>query len=279
MGLFIREGEGVINMGMEISRGTRHSKIIGDFGEYLVCNWLSRSGFEVSRVDHTGIDVVAYNPSAGRYGITVKSRTRTSGKESESVYVFRKDDRKKLLDACEAFGCEPWIAVYVELECTADLYLTSLVNYDSKYRAGNASAIDAWGMTPMQMQGYVADAEVRHIRIAFKDENWWRSFDGQEEDVSPVVVEVRAILNDIDRDRSKLNPSQFSILHEWLQALRPERGWPSRRPVQEAFAPLCLLDLKRHQMLPQRVQVLSGVHGSPQHDSEALCISPGESVS
>ena len=171
-------------MGMEISRGTRHSKIIGDFGEHLVCNWLSRSGFEVSRVDHTGIDVVAYNPSAERrYGITVKSRTRTSSKESESVYVFRKDDRKKLLDACKAFGCEPWIAVYVELECTADLYLTSLANYDGKYRVGGDSAIDAWGMTLAQMQGYVADAEVRHIHVAFKDENWWRLTDAQGQTV------------------------------------------------------------------------------------------------
>jgi len=180
-------------MGIEISRGTRHSKIIGDFGEHLVCNWLSRSGFEVSRVDHTGIDVIAYSPSAGRrYGITVKSRTRTSGKESESVYVFRKDDRKKLLDACKAFGCEPWIAVYVESEHAADLYLTGLANYDSKYRAGGDSAIDAWGMTPTQMQGYIADTEVRHIHVAFKDENWWRLVGEEGGTVSPVVAEIQA---------------------------------------------------------------------------------------
>jgi Holliday junction resolvase len=264
-------------MGMEISRGTRHSKIIGDFGEYLVCNWLSRSGFEVSRVDHTGIDVVAYNPSTGRrYGITVKSRTRTSGKESESVYVFRKDDRKKLLDACKAFGCEPWIAVYVESECTADLYLTSLANYDSKYRAGDVSAIDAWGMTPTQMQRYVADTEVRHIHIAFEDENWWRLIDEWGENVSPVVAEALAILNGIDR--SKLNPSQLLIVDGWLQSLQPERERPFRRPVQEALAPLCVWELGYLRILPRCVQVSSGVHGSPQHDSEASCINLEGSV-
>ncbi|NLX07720.1 MAG: hypothetical protein GXY33_21485 [Phycisphaerae bacterium] len=48
---------------MKIVKSTRHHKIIGDFGEALVCNWFSRSGFEVIAVDHTGIDVVAFNPS------------------------------------------------------------------------------------------------------------------------------------------------------------------------------------------------------------------------
>lgn len=45
-------------MDMEIVKSSRHSKIIGDFGENLICNWLSRSGFEVSIVDHTGIDIL-----------------------------------------------------------------------------------------------------------------------------------------------------------------------------------------------------------------------------
>lgn len=39
-------------MDMEIRKGSRHQKVIGDFGENLICNWLSRSGFEVVLVDH-----------------------------------------------------------------------------------------------------------------------------------------------------------------------------------------------------------------------------------
>ena len=118
---------------MEINKSSRHQKIIGDFGENLICNWLSRSGFEVVLVDHTGIDVVAYNPSTKqRLGITVKSRTRDKGKENSSVnllsYQKVKSDRERLLDACEAFDCEPWIAVYVETLKYADVYLTSLIN-------------------------------------------------------------------------------------------------------------------------------------------------------
>jgi Holliday junction resolvase-like predicted endonuclease len=158
---------------MQINKGTRHQKIVGDFGEHLVCNWLSRSGFEVSRVDHTGIDVVAYNPTVKqRYGITVKARTRMPETLAESVYVFKREDRKKMRAACKWFECKPWIAIYVESDCAADLYLTSLANYDSKYRVRGRKT-ESWKMTSKQMDGYTADAEVKHFHVVFSDENWW----------------------------------------------------------------------------------------------------------
>jgi hypothetical protein len=97
---------------MSIEKSTRHQHIIGKFGEYLLVNWLSRTGFEVSLVDHTGLDVVAYNPKTERrLGITIKSRTRNIGTETIQVnllsYREGKNDREKLLNACKAFGCEP----------------------------------------------------------------------------------------------------------------------------------------------------------------------------
>lgn len=163
---------------MGITKGSRHQKIIGDFGENLVCNWLSRSGFEVTVVDHTGIDIVAYDPrTQQRLGITVKSRTRDVGKEEASVnilsYQKRKDDRRKLLDACEAFACAPWIAVYVETAENADVYLTSLGNYDSKYRGKEGKAIDDWKMGKQYRYRYDEDPDVKHIRIGFQVGNWW----------------------------------------------------------------------------------------------------------
>ena len=123
----------------QIDKSSRHQYIIGKFGEYLLCNWLSRSGFEAAVIDHTGLGIVAFNPKTSlRLGITVKSRTRNIGKESTQVNIFSyregKNDRQKLINACTAFGCEPYIAVYVETSQFADLYLTSLNNYDSKYR-------------------------------------------------------------------------------------------------------------------------------------------------
>jgi hypothetical protein len=162
---------------MEINKSSRHQKIIGNFGEQLICNWLSRSGFEVIIVDHTGIDIIAYNPKTmQRIGISVKSRTRNIGKEEEAVYIFSfrngKNDRKKLLDACTAFSCEPWIGVYVETSDFADLYLTSLKNYDEKYRGSEGKSFNSWRMTEKDKEKYEKDPNVKHIRIEFHSTNW-----------------------------------------------------------------------------------------------------------
>ncbi len=159
-----------------IQKGSRHQKIVGNFGEYLVCNWLSRSGFEVCVVDHTGMDIIAYDPTTEqRLGITVKSRTRVSHTEYDSVYLFRenKNDRQKLADACKAFNCEPWIAVYAECEDCADLFLTSLDNYDRSYKAKGKKVVDGWGMRPKHTTAYSLDHQVKHIHITFSSNNWW----------------------------------------------------------------------------------------------------------
>lgn len=168
---------------LDIEKGSRHSKIIGAFGEAFLCNWLSRSGFEVSIVDHTGLDLIAYNPTTGRrLGITVKSRTRHSGKETDSVNVFfnrkRPSDRDTLLAACKAFACDPWLAIYVETARSADLYLTSLEHFDQAYCPNKSCAIDAWKMGEKQKRDYDVDKEVQHISVGFRAQKW--NFSGQK---------------------------------------------------------------------------------------------------
>jgi len=160
-----------------IDKSSRHTRIVGHFGEYLVCNWLSRSGFEVAIIDHTGMDVIAYHPRhQKRLGITVKSRTRREGTEAGSVYLFRegKADRQKLLAACAAFNCEPWVGVYAECDGRADLFLTSLANYDAKYGSRGTRAVDGWRMTEKFTSLYARDPEVKHLHIDFRAENWWK---------------------------------------------------------------------------------------------------------
>jgi hypothetical protein len=162
---------------MDIVKSTRHQKIIGNFRESFICNWLSRSGFEVALIDHTGLDIVAYNPSnKKRLGITVKSRTRFAGQESSSVNILsnrkNKNDRGKLLDACKSFACDPWIGIYVKASTFADLFLTSLKNYDAKYRRKKNLKIDAWKMTKYDLYRYDKDKNVMHIIINFSINNW-----------------------------------------------------------------------------------------------------------
>jgi Holliday junction resolvase-like predicted endonuclease len=161
---------------MDINKSSRHSKIVGDFGEQIVSNWLSRSGWQVVSVDHTGIDIIAYHRKSGkRIGVTVKSRTRKPGTETESVNLFlnrTKDDRKKIQMACKDFGCEPWIAVYVEAKESADLYLTSLANYDAKYQGSGRKVIDDWKMSKHYIQQYASDSKIHHIHLEFEEKHW-----------------------------------------------------------------------------------------------------------
>lgn len=169
---------------MPIAKTGRHSKIIGEFGEMLVCNFLSRSGFEVARVDAVGMDVLAYDRESGRrIGITVKSRTRSLGTEDSSVNVlsYRKgmSDRVKLVAACEAFAAKPWIAIYVETTDTADLYLTSLRNYDAKYRSTQKKTVDDWRMSREYRQMYDDDAEIMHVHMPIRSSHWWQRLEGE----------------------------------------------------------------------------------------------------
>lgn len=162
---------------MEIDKSTRHQKIIGDLGEIVVCNWFSRSGFEVTLVDHTGIDIIAYNPkSTQRLGVSVKSRTRGKSTENDSVNIFsyqkEKNDRQKVINACTAFACEPWLAVYVECTQCADLYLLSLRHYDTYYKGDKERKIDDWKMNKQNKEAYDKDSEVQHIHMAFSDSGW-----------------------------------------------------------------------------------------------------------
>src|ERR1043166_5110523 len=58
---------------MEVIKASRHWKITGDFAEGLILYWLSKSGYECARVDHTGIDLIAADPEGKhRMGISVK---------------------------------------------------------------------------------------------------------------------------------------------------------------------------------------------------------------
>jgi len=158
-------------METKIVKGSRHQKIIGNFGESLICNWLSRSNFEVAILDHTGIDIVAYNPSnQQRIGITVKSRTRTIGKEDESVNLFDERDYKKIIDACKFFACEPWIGVHAEETKRADMFLTSLQNYMEKY--SRKVKTHDWKMTAAYRKMYEEDSRIKHIAIDFHPVNW-----------------------------------------------------------------------------------------------------------
>src|SRR3989344_3083015 len=99
---------------MRIKKSSRHSKITGNFAENLVLYWLSKYNFECANVDHTGIDIIAKNPHTKELmGISVKSRSRNTGKEGGGM-VIKNKDFKKAKEACESFNCVPYFAIVVD---------------------------------------------------------------------------------------------------------------------------------------------------------------------
>jgi hypothetical protein len=161
---------------MAIQRSERHQKIIGQFGEHLVCNRLSCSGFDVMLVDHVGIDVIAIRKGIGRLGISVKSRTRArKDTEEESVNLFRATENK-LERVCKRLKLTPWIAVYAETERYGDLYLTSLKNYREKY--ARDTKVLVWEMRKTHKEAYGRDVEVMHYHVEFTLSNWFKDVQG-----------------------------------------------------------------------------------------------------
>ena len=68
-----------------MTKSSRHQKITGDFAEMLVLYWLSKSGYECARIDHTGIDIIAAAQDGTRMGISVQCRSRAPGTENTTL--------------------------------------------------------------------------------------------------------------------------------------------------------------------------------------------------
>lgn len=155
----------------EILKSSRHSKITGDFGETLVLYWLSKHGFECASVDHTGIDLIARNPHTKEImGISVKSRSRSAGTESDFMSI-PKDNFDKAKLACEVFGCVPYFAIVIDGGNSIKGFMLSMFHLLEIFPMGRA--ISAWKMTPKHLEKYYSDDEIKIFEFQTKTKNWW----------------------------------------------------------------------------------------------------------
>ena len=155
-----------------MNRSSRHSKICGDFGEALVLYWLSRHGYECARVDHTGIDLIAQHPSTGqRLGISVKCRTRPPGREDVAVNLDR-DGWRALDAACNAFGCEPYIAVVVDGGGRIRCYLAPRDLVNELMPKGRK--VPTWKVSGRLAEAYKSDPRVQSFELLEKDTKGWK---------------------------------------------------------------------------------------------------------
>jgi hypothetical protein len=67
-----------------------------------------------------------------------------------------------------AHPCEPWRC----LKQAADLYLTSLKNYEAAYGRA-ATVIAGFQMTEKLKQKYASDPQVKNVHIEFSSRKWF----------------------------------------------------------------------------------------------------------
>lgn len=156
-----------------MNKSSRHPKIAGEFGEALLLYWLSKSGFETSRIDHTGIDLVAFHKKSGkRLGISVKCRTRIEGTESEGIYL-KNAEIKKIKDACGFFGCgEQYLGIVTDRGSKIDLILMSLD--DAKKINGKGKTYINIKVTPEYIRKYRALSDALVVHMAYEEESSFR---------------------------------------------------------------------------------------------------------
>jgi len=165
----------------DIVKSTRHSKITGDFAEALVLYWLSRSGFECARVDHTGIDLIARNPDTNEFmGISVKSRSRYAGTESQSVNLAA-NGFIKARKACKAFGnCVPYYAIVVDTLDAIRCFLISLEHLERL--VGSDSNMHYWRMDRRHLDKYRSiPEEIRTFELTTADRSWGMRHDNEKD--------------------------------------------------------------------------------------------------
>jgi len=166
------------NPEITVNKSGRHSKIAGDFFESLVLYLLSKNGFECALVDHTGIDIIAKNPSGEYMGISVKGRTRNDGQKAGRVKIDNYDDHKdKIIKACQDFGdAVPYLAVVVDAEGEFSGTLASLENIEdiSKKIDKNLN----WSMTQKSIDGYRENDNVAVFNFSQGISTWWGKSDG-----------------------------------------------------------------------------------------------------
>ena len=143
---------------MDINKSSRHSKITGDCGESLILYWLSKHGFECALVDHTGIDIIARRPKSNEVmGISVKSRCRNKGTESDYVSIKAKDI-SHAREACSAFKCVPYFAIVVDAGQMIRAYILPLYHFLEIYPLKQTGA--SWKMNYASIDMYEKDPSI-----------------------------------------------------------------------------------------------------------------------
>jgi len=104
-------------------------------------------------------------------GISVKSRSRRLGREKAYLHIPNKD-LKKAQEACDAFGCVPYIAVVVDTAELIRVFITPMDHLVELFPPTAASV--GWKMTDKHLERYDDDPQVMIFELSTATKRWWR---------------------------------------------------------------------------------------------------------
>lgn len=156
------EGENTMN------KSKRHSKITGDFGEYIVLYLLSKYGFECARIDYVGINLYAKNNKSGKkIGISVKTNTLNSKKSTKGIEI---DSIERAKDACNIFEIEPYLAVVFDQE----EYITVIMFPIKKINdfCTTSKTKIRLNLNAESLKEYKDNPEIYYLRLKVEENGW-----------------------------------------------------------------------------------------------------------
>ena len=114
-------------------------------------------------MDDTGIDLIASKPKRDLFmGISVKSRSRRPGTESESVKLLPVDV-EKARKACEAWRLVAHFAIVVDATDAIRGFLISADHLEACY--SRKGKIGYWRMKKQDLTNYAKDLQVKSFSL------------------------------------------------------------------------------------------------------------------
>ncbi|MFZ1291439.1 MAG: hypothetical protein WAR79_15195 [Melioribacteraceae bacterium] len=103
-------------------------------------------------------------------GISVKSRSRNAGKESEFVSI-KNDNFEKAKNACNAFGCVPYFAIVVDAGDKIIAFILSMAELEKIAPKGQTTC--SWKMNPKSLEQYRNNPNITIFEFTHQTHRWF----------------------------------------------------------------------------------------------------------
>ena len=157
---------------MAVKKVQEQNATTDNFSETMAMYWLSKHGYDVVKVEYTGINLLAYHrKKKERLGITVLFCLLPAKKKSVSFVVPK---RKDIFDACATFACMPYVALIVDLVEKSKKIRFYLFPWSEAKNTHTKNGERVWVMDKKQINQYEENEKIKKVVITYDADRWNR---------------------------------------------------------------------------------------------------------